>query len=131
MASAIYYRPGANLGLTRQATQGRPGSTTGSPYKKDVEATARLVACLQPTGSKKRGHNAEAGCIAGSVVGGHTVYLPGMSVAGLCARDLLQRLICLKYICSIIIPNACILRCTYVLGIMIQLTYKFKANYLQ
>ena len=96
-----------------------------------VEATARLVACLQPTGSKNRGHNAKVGCIAVSVVGGHTVYVPGMSVADLCARDLLQRLICLKYICSIIIPNACILRCTYVLGIMIQLTYTFKANYLQ
>ena len=27
-----------------------------SPYKKNVEATARLVTCLQPTGSKKRGH---------------------------------------------------------------------------
>ena len=29
---------------------------TGSPYKKDVDATAKLVKCLQPTGSKKRGH---------------------------------------------------------------------------
>ena len=26
------------------------------------------------------------GCIAGSVAGGHTVNVPGMNVAGLCAR---------------------------------------------
>ena len=30
--------------------------------------------------------NAKAGCIAGSVAGGHTMHVPGMSVAGLCAR---------------------------------------------
>ena len=28
----------------------------GSPCKKDVEATVRLVTCLQRTGSRKRGH---------------------------------------------------------------------------
>ena len=40
----------------QQATEERPGSLLANPYKKDVEATARLVTCLQPTGSKKRGH---------------------------------------------------------------------------
>ena len=30
--------------------------------------------------------NAKAGCIAVSVAGGHILHVPGMSVAGLCAR---------------------------------------------
>ena len=30
--------------------------------------------------------NAKAGCIAGSVAGGHTMHVPGVSVSGLCAR---------------------------------------------
>ena len=30
--------------------------------------------------------NAKAGCIAGRVAGRHTMHVPGMSVAGLCAR---------------------------------------------
>ena len=37
--------------------EGGSGSKTGSPYKKDIEATTRLVTCLvclQPTSSKKR-----------------------------------------------------------------------------
>ena len=32
------------------------------------------------------GENAKAGCTAGSVAGGHTMRVPAMSVAGLCAR---------------------------------------------
>ena len=30
--------------------------------------------------------NAKVGCIAGSVAAGHTMHVPGMSVAGLCTR---------------------------------------------
>ena len=46
--------------------------------------TLRLVCvvriCIQ------KAENAKTGCIAGSVAGGHTVHVPGMSVAGFCAR---------------------------------------------
>ena len=61
----------------------------------------------------------------------HRAYAAGMSVAGLCARDLRQRLICLKCIYIIISPNACILRCIYKRIRPNDTTFKFKANYLQ
>ena len=43
-----------------------------------------FIGCLYPTAE-----HAKAGCIAGSVIGGHTVHVPGMSefMCEICAND--------------------------------------------
>ena len=47
--------------------------------------TLRLV-CVVRIFVFQQTENAKTGCIAESVAGGHTMHVPGMSVAGLCAR---------------------------------------------
>ena len=46
----------ASWGYRATSCRGTIWIITSSPYKKDIEATVRLVTCLQPTGSKKTGH---------------------------------------------------------------------------
>ena len=56
---------------------------SNNTYKEDSDTSPCLCCsdfCI-PTAD-----NAKAGCTAGSVAGGHTVHVPGMSVKGLCAR---------------------------------------------
>ena len=53
----LWWRPKwVPWGYSATSYRGTTWIITGSPYKNIVEATARLVTCLQPTGSKERGH---------------------------------------------------------------------------